>query len=169
MDLLKINKQGLLRQAWLSYVFICFIKKSSRNNVIQYWARQIPPHLRNNLTLISKLLWCVIKLCIGELWQDVGITCWFWYAVTVVKTVSGKENALTPSPVGTALTGESSSPHSLRMTWTRGWYLCMECRMIWKTLHRASVFRVGNGGITKAVFYLNKNTHASIFKGQTAL
>ena len=35
-------------------------------------------------------------------------------------------DSITPSPDGTGLIGERSSPQSLRMMWTRGWYLCIE-------------------------------------------
>ncbi|TNN41401.1 hypothetical protein EYF80_048428 [Liparis tanakae] len=55
---------------------------------------------------------------------------WRPQAVTVVNTVSGKAEVWVPSPVGMSLTGDNSSPHSLRITWTRGWYLCIECKMI---------------------------------------
>lgn len=50
--------------------------------------------------------------------------------MTVVKTVSGKLKVLTPSPVGMDLLGDRSLLKSFLMTWTRGWYLCMEWRMI---------------------------------------
>lgn len=50
--------------------------------------------------------------------------------MTVVKTVSGKLKVLTPSPVGMGLLGDSSLLKSFLMTCTRGWYLCMEWRMI---------------------------------------
>lgn len=65
--------------------------------------------------------------------------------MTVVNTVSGKEKVRVPSPSGMALTGDKSSPHSLWMTWTRGWYLCMEWRMIWTRRERKInyVFPVG--------------------------
>lgn len=71
-------------------------------------------------------------------------TCWFWYAVTVVNTVSGKEKVRVPSPAGMALTGDNSSPHSLLITWTRGWYLCIECRMIWTREGGKKFFQVLN-------------------------
>ena len=56
--------------------------------------------------------------------------------MTVVKTVSGKLKVFTPSPVGMGLLGDSSLLKSFLMTCTRGWYLCMEWRMICKQQKR---------------------------------
>ena len=55
------------------------------------------------------------------------VTLWFWYDVTAMNAVSGKERVqnavfLEPKPLFS----------SAFTTCSRGWYLCIEFRMIWK-------------------------------------
>ena len=59
------------------------------------------------------------------------VTLWFWYDVTAMKAVSGKERVqnavfLEPKPLFS----------SAFTTCSRGWYLCIEFRMIWRENQR---------------------------------
>lgn len=73
-------------------------------------------------------------------------TRWFWYAVTAVNRVSGKMNTLKfcvrwPCAACAALKGCWTWPGTCLApvsdtgtcsTWKRGWYRCIEFRMIWR-------------------------------------
>lgn len=69
------------------------------------------------------------------------LTCWFWYAVTVINSVSWKTNvfdsALDVSCSKSLTWSALPAPESFfLMMWIRGWYLCIEWRMIltrWRT------------------------------------
>lgn len=70
----------------------------------------------------------------------VVLTRWFWYAVTAVNDVSGKTNAR-------KLRNSRSSLIAFwgRYTmWKRGWYRCIELRIIWKEFFSKETFHMSH-------------------------
>jgi hypothetical protein len=60
----------------------------------------------------------------------VALTRWFWYAVTAVNLVSGKIKVLKFSVRAVSVSSDLGGMYS---TWNRGWYRCIELRMICNT------------------------------------
>ena len=94
------------------------------------------------------------------------VTCWFWQAVTVVNSVSGKEKLCTPS-AGRDWICDRSIRGSCRMMCTRGLYLCIDCRMICRKRRRGSFifYKIKLSSII--IFYLiQKQTYRASTKVQ---